>query len=98
MITKKEVENIANLARLGLSDEEKEKLTKDLSLVLDYVSKLSELNAEKAESINSGMLPEDIVREDDEIKDIVDNQMKQTLLKAAPERDNDYFKVPSVFE
>ena len=39
MITKKEVEYIAKLARLGLSEAEKEKYSKELSGILDYMKK-----------------------------------------------------------
>ena len=39
-LSKEQVEHIAELARIGISDEEKEKFQKDLGAVLDYVDKL----------------------------------------------------------
>lgn len=112
MLSKKEVEKIAELARLGLSDEEKNKFAEDLSLVLGYVNKLSEVNVEKIEptrppstssiaksgTVTGGTNLESIVRKDDETKDISDDKMKADILNAAPDKENGYFKVPSIFE
>ncbi|MDH5174007.1 MAG: Asp-tRNA(Asn)/Glu-tRNA(Gln) amidotransferase subunit GatC, partial [Elusimicrobiota bacterium] len=49
MITKNEVEYVARLARLKLTEEEKEKYTKQLGDILKYIDKLNELNTEKVE-------------------------------------------------
>lgn len=97
-ITKKEVEHIAALARLGLNNREKEKFTKELSSVLDYINQLSQLNVEKIEPMSGGTSNENITRQDDPTQDIADNQMKQEILNASPDRENDYFKVPQVLE
>lgn len=48
MIDKKEVEHIAELARLGLDEKEKENFKKDLSSILDYFNSLKEAKTEKA--------------------------------------------------
>ncbi len=44
MITRAEVEHIARLSRLGLEEDELESLRHDLSLILDYVQTLGELD------------------------------------------------------
>ncbi len=98
MLTKKEVEKIAELARLGISEEEKEKFAEDLSLVLGYVNKLSEVNVEKVEPMTGGTTLESVVRSDDETKDIADDKMKADILNAAPDKENGYFKVPSILK
>lgn len=98
MLTKKEVEKIAELARLGISEEEKEKFAEDLSSVLGYVNKLSEVNVEKVEPITGGTNLESIVRKDEETKDIAIDEMKAEILNAAPSKENGYFKVPSILE
>ena len=49
MISKEEVEHIAKLARLELSDKETEKMQKDLSAILDYFNLLKK--APKPETI-----------------------------------------------
>ncbi len=46
MLTDKEVEHIANLARIKLADKEKEKFKKELSSILDYIKKLNELDTD----------------------------------------------------
>ena len=98
MLTKKEVEKIAGLARLGISEEEKDKFAEDLSLVLGYVDKLSEVNVEKVEPMTGGTNLESVTRKDDESKDIADDEMKADILNAAPDKDNGYFKVPAILK
>lgn len=97
-LTKKEIEKIAELARLGISEEEKEKFAEDLSSVLGYVNKLSEVNVEKIEPMTGGTVLESVMRKDDESKDISDPKMRKEILTAAPDRKEDYFKVPSILE
>ncbi len=48
-LTKAEVEHIATLARLQLSPEETEKMTKDLGSILHYVDVLQEVNVDGVE-------------------------------------------------
>lgn len=98
MITLKEVEKMAELARLGISEEEKGKFAEDLSSVLGYVQKLSEVNIEKVEPMTGGTNLESIIRQDDETKDIADDEMKADILNAAPDKEDGYFKVPSILK
>ena len=98
MLNKKEVEKIAELARLGINEEEKEKFAKDLSSVIGYIQKLSEVNVEKVEPMTGGTNLENVVRKDDETKDITTDEMKADIVNAAPDKENGYFKVPSILE
>jgi len=98
MLTKKEVEKIAELARLKLEEKEKEKLTEDLSSIIGYIQKLSEVNIEKVEPMTGGTDLESVARQDDETKSISDPEMRKQILDAAPNREEDYFKVPSILE
>lgn len=98
MLTKKEVEKIAELARLGIGEKEKEKFTEDLFSVLGYIQKLSEVNIEKVEPITGGTSLESVTRKDDETKCVSDPQMRGQILSASPNREDDYFKVPSILE
>jgi len=97
MLTKKEVEKIAELARLELKESEKEKFAQDLSNVLGYVQKLQEVNIEKVEPMAGGTNLKSVIREDEE-KSIADDAMKIDILSAAPNREENYFKVPSILE
>jgi len=98
MLTKKEVEKIAELARLGISEKEKEKFVEDLSSVIGYVQKLSEVNVEKVEPMTGGTNLESVTRKDDDTKDIANDEMKADILNAAPDKENGYFKVPSILK
>jgi|SRR3990167_6861224 len=97
-LTKQEVEKISELARLGINEEEKEKFAEDLSLVIGYVQKLSEVNIEKVEPMTGGTNVENIVRKDNDNKDMADNEMKSEILNAAPSKEDNYFKVPSILK
>jgi len=48
-LTKKDIEYIANLARIELSEKEKEKYTEELSAVLNFIDKLKETDTAKTE-------------------------------------------------
>lgn len=48
-ITQKDVEHIAKLARLELSEEDKERFSREFSDILDYVEKLNEIRTSKME-------------------------------------------------
>ena len=98
MLTKKEVEKIAELAKLGLDEKEKEKFSEDMSSIIGYIQKLSEVNVEKVKPMTGGADLESITREDDETKSISDPEMRKHILNAAPNREGDYFKVPSILE
>ena len=97
-LTKKEVEKIAELARLGISEKEKEKFAENLSSVIGYIQKLSEVNIEKVEPITGGTSLESVTRKDDETKCVSDPKMRGQILSASPNREDDYFKVPSILE
>jgi len=91
-ITKKEVEKIAELARIELNEVEVKKLTGELSQILDYFEKLKELDTtgvdlDLAESENMN-----VTREDKAV--LSDKQEK--ILGNAPLREERYFKVKSV--
>ena len=98
MLTKTEVEKIAGLARLKLEEVEKEKLVEDLSSIIGYIQKLSEVNVEKVEPMTGGTNLDSVARQDDETKCIADSEVKKQILDNAPNCEEDYFKVPSILE
>lgn len=95
MISKKEVEHVAKLARLGLNEEEIKKMQKELTLILDYFDLLKEVNVSRVTPTSHPILLENVYRED-EIEE-EDSQIVLKLLKAAPSKQNDYLKVKGVF-
>jgi len=98
MISKKNLEHIAKLARIELTEKEKEKFTKELSSVLDYVDKLNKVDTSKSKTIKQITGLKNIMREDK--RSGIDNQelRAKKLLEQAPSKKNDYYKVPRVLE
>lgn len=93
-VTKQDVQYIANLARLQLSDEEAEGLMKDMNKILDYMADLEELDTSDIEPLDHVTDLEYRFRKD-EAKEPVDHE---DALKNAPDADSDYFRVPRVIE
>jgi len=98
-ITKNEVEHIAGLARIKLSETEKEKMSEDLGQILDYINKLKEINTDGIEATAQITGLENVFRSDEtRNNDDVKNEIAAKILKSAPHRDNGYIKVKQVFE
>lgn len=93
-IEKKEVEHIARLARLKLTEEEKEKLGQQLGQILKYVEKLRELDTKDVEPAFHVIPLQNIMRKD-EVKGSL--PIKDTFANA-PETQGNYFKVPRIIE
>jgi len=94
MIDKKDVEYVAGLARIAVSEEEKDFLKVQLSKILDYIDKLKELDTQAVKPLRALHLETNVFRQD------VPNPLlcKDDILKNAPSREGDYFKVPKVIE
>lgn len=97
-ISKEQVEHIAKLARIELTEKEKEKLTQDLSSILDYFDQLNKVDTTKIKGI-SQVTGLDSVMRNDEIKQ-GDKRLtiRDKLLKEAPKRKKDYIQVPKILE
>lgn len=94
-ISKEEVEHIAHLARLGLSEDEKEKFALQLSSILDYIEQLKEVDTEGVEPTAQVTGLENIFRPD-EIE--ASDEIRDKLLKQAPSTEDDLIKTKAVFE
>jgi aspartyl-tRNA(Asn)/glutamyl-tRNA(Gln) amidotransferase subunit C len=92
LVTLKEVEHIAELARLKFSKEELENYTHQLNQILEYVDKLNELDTKNVEPLSYPVEGNNIFRKD-ELKPSVS---REEALKNAPETDEKFFKVPKV--
>jgi len=90
-ITSKEIEHLAQLSRLDLSEKEKAKMTKDLSDILDFVSELKEMKVEKEKPF----LFEDQINISREGEKLIDYD-SEGYLKQAPKRERQFFKVPRI--
>ncbi|MCR3761592.1 Asp-tRNA(Asn)/Glu-tRNA(Gln) amidotransferase subunit GatC [Clostridium felsineum] len=93
-VSKKDVEYVAELARLSFSEDEKEGLMKDLNSILLYVDKLSELNTDNVDIIVNPYYIENKFRED-EVEESMD---LKDVIKNAPKNLEEYIVVPKVID
>ena len=93
-ISMHEVEYVANLAYLELDHEEKEKLTEQLNSILEYIDKLNELDTANVEP-TSHVLSIVNAFADDRVEN---SYPRETILENAPQREDNYFKVPRIVE
>ncbi len=95
VLTKKEIEHIARLARLELTEEEKEKFANQLSSVLDYVSQLQKVDTSGVSYTYHVEGLENVA--DADVVSQSDTQTRNALLQEMPDRVGDFLKVKSVF-
>ncbi|MCL6099056.1 MAG: Asp-tRNA(Asn)/Glu-tRNA(Gln) amidotransferase subunit GatC [Bacteroidetes bacterium] len=91
-VTKENVEYIAALARLKFNDVELENYTHQLNDILKYVEKLNELNTDDVEPLSHPVENINVFRED-KLKPSISTE---EALKNAPNRTDEFFKVPKV--
>ncbi len=94
MIARQEVEHVAELARLELTPEEKERFSAQLNEILTYVDKLNELDTAQVEP-TSHVIPMANVWRDDEVRPSLDREL---VLQNAPDASHFFFKVPRIIE
>jgi len=92
MISKEEVERIANLARLEISEDEKKLYAEQLSAVLDYVDKLKKVPTLTVEPLLNITGQKNVFREDK----ITNEVRREEMLKNAPSVEDGYIKVKAV--
>ena len=89
-----QIEQIAELARLSLKPEEKAKLQKDLESILAYVEQLKAVSTDHVEPTSHALNLENVFREDKARP----SEVRDDVLKHAPTREGNFFKVPKVIE
>ena len=92
-LSKSEVEKVARLAQLKLSEKEVKKFQRQLSDILSFVSQLEKLNTEKVEPTSQTTGLENIYREDEVRASLTQKQ----ALSGAKKKKNGYFEVKAVF-
>ncbi|MCJ7553916.1 MAG: Asp-tRNA(Asn)/Glu-tRNA(Gln) amidotransferase subunit GatC [Ignavibacteriaceae bacterium] len=93
-VTKKDVEKIAQLAKLKFNDQEIDSFTDDMNRILSYVDKLNELDTESVEPLSHPNEGSNVFRDDELKKSIPTDE----ALKNAPDRNDKFFKVPKVIQ
>jgi aspartyl-tRNA(Asn)/glutamyl-tRNA(Gln) amidotransferase subunit C len=91
-LTRADVEHVAYLARLGLTEEELARLEGQLNHILDQYATLAELDTDSIPPTAQTIELENILRED-----VARPSMPpEDVLANAPERDGDFFVVPAI--
>jgi len=93
-LNKKEIEHLALLARLGITEKEKEKFRSELSSILDYVAKLNEVDTENIKPTSQVTGLSNIMREDVPAK----SGCEKELVEAAPEHQGGCIKTKAILE
>ena len=94
MISIKDVEHVAKLARLELTEEEKTTYAKQLGDILENFNQLKELDTSGVEPMFHALPITNVMREDE----IVTPPGSKILLENAPAEENGYFRVPKIGE
>lgn len=93
-LSKEEVEHIAKLANLSLSEEEKDKFASQLTEILNYVEKISSVNTNNERPLFNVLGLKNIFR-DDEVRPSL---LQEEALKNSRDIYKGYFKVKAIFE
>ena len=92
VISDETIEYVGILAKLELSDEDKENAKKDMASMLDYIDKLGELDTTGVEPMSHIFPVSNVMREDE----VYYEQTKEELMKNAPDEENGFFRVPKI--
>ncbi len=88
------IEYVGILAKLELSDAQKEQAKKDMGRMLDYIDKLGELDTTGVEPMSHVFPVQNVFREDV----VTNGDMRDALLANAPEEKDGMFMVPRTFD
>lgn len=91
MIGREQVLHVAKLARLRLSDEEIERMSSELSGILDHIEKIEELALDDVEPTSHVVTLENVLRADDPRP----SWPRDEVLEIAPDAGDGGFRVPS---
>ena len=93
-ITIKDVEHVAKLARLDLSDQEKQQFNEQLNAILKYAQKLNELDTDNVPPTSHVLHVSNVMREDK----VSPSLPIEKVLLNAPDEEEGQIKVPAVLE
>lgn len=93
-ISKDQVRHVAHLARLAVSEEEVDMMTKQLGDIIQYAELLNELDTTGVEPTTHVLDLKNVMRKDEPRKWIT----REDALKNAPDHKDGQFKVPSILE
>lgn len=92
MLDKKDIENLANLARLEIPEEEKETLRKEVDSILEFVGQIKELTP--PEPVKEASAVRNVFREDTDPH--LSGEHTEALLAEAPQTEDGYIRVKKI--
>lgn len=93
-INRKEIEEIAILAKLHIAEEEKPQLVESLNSVMQLIEQINAVSTEHVKPMCHPLDAVQIVRKDE----VTDSSHKEQLLALATHADEDHYLVPKVIE
>jgi aspartyl-tRNA(Asn)/glutamyl-tRNA(Gln) amidotransferase subunit C len=94
MIERKDVDHVARLARLALTDAELEKMREQLNGILAYIEKLNALDTASVEPTSHAVPVLNVMRDDEPAACLSQDE----ALQNAPDRSGAFFRVPRIIE
>lgn len=94
IITDETIDYVGILAKLELSDDEKEQAKKDMANMLDYIDMLNELDTSGVEPMSHVFPVHNVFREDV----VTNGDTREEILKNAPEKKEGSFMVPKTVD
>ena len=93
-VNNKLIQDLSRLAKLKFDEKSAEKMKEDLDKIIGFVDKLSEIDTEGVEPLIYLSDEVNVLRADE----IAHKVSQENALKNAPQKDSDYFKVPTVLK
>ena len=93
-LTREQVEHITELARLKLTDAEKERFREQLSDILDYAARLQAVDTTGIAPTSSVLPPRSVLRPDEARFGLT----REDLLANAPDAEDGQFRVPPILD
>jgi len=93
-LSREEVRHVAELAKLGLTEEEKGLFSEQLSAILDYAERLQELDTEDVPPTAHSIHLQNVMRDDE----VTPSYPREDILANAPQSEQGSFKVQAVLE
>ena len=93
-VNNKLIEDLSRLAKLKFDEKSAKRMKKDLEKIIGFVNKLSEIDTEGIEPLIYLSDEVNILRKDEVAHEV----SQEDALKNAPQKDSDYFKVPTVLK
>jgi aspartyl-tRNA(Asn)/glutamyl-tRNA(Gln) amidotransferase subunit C len=93
-IDRKAVDHVARLARLALSEEERDRMSRELALILEHAEKIQQLDLDKVEPTSHSVPIRNVMRRDEARPSLTQEQ----ALANAPQAEDGRFRVPRIIE